>query len=298
MKYKSSMIIGFLLFFAFCIISSTELIVSQVLTVSPNTEPIYIVGIIHIIAFVVPTAVLRFTKVGEEGYPTLRIRFFSPPAILFIISVSISLALLSFLLNNLMLTIFPSIAQTDNSMFIWWSKDDFANIIFIIIIQAIVYELFFRGALFSALEHRRSTFIAVSISAIMYALIYGSLYNFLGPLITGFILAMITYWTNSVLPAIFIKIIYNITTILILNLTQMYFLVGFSYYINVIIVLLFLLFTYIWLSRLEGLIEDGKIKTFQKSRISHISALLECLINPGFLAFIFIYFLIAIVGVI
>ena len=81
------------------------------------------------------------------------------------------------------------------------------------IIPGIFEEFWMRGIVLGVYE-RRSTFVAIFFTTIMFALMHGSLSKLPGVLLLGFVAAIITIRTNSVYAAMLYHILNNATSVL------------------------------------------------------------------------------------
>lgn len=81
------------------------------------------------------------------------------------------------------------------------------------ILPGVFEEFWMRGIVLSVYE-RRSTFVAIFFTTIMFALLHGNLVKLPGFLLLGFIAAVITIRTNSVYAAMLYHIVNNATAVL------------------------------------------------------------------------------------
>jgi len=101
---------------------------------------------------------------------------------------------------------------------------------FIVTIQPIGEEIFFRGFLFEKLESFGGAIIAIFITAFLFCLAhmsYGKLYPFLLPILIGIILGFIVARTKNLYSAIVAHIIFNVTSLSLAFIGQ-YLLQGFA----------------------------------------------------------------------
>ncbi|MBR2916921.1 MAG: CPBP family intramembrane metalloprotease [Clostridia bacterium] len=80
-------------------------------------------------------------------------------------------------------------------------------------LPGVLEEFWMRGIILSVYE-RRSTFVAIAFTTIMFALLHGSITKFPGVLLLGLVAAIITIRTNSVYAAMLYHIINNATSVL------------------------------------------------------------------------------------
>lgn len=127
------------------------------------------------------------------------------------------------------------------------------NIFATCLVPAVLEEFFMRGAVLTSLRKGGRAF-AVFFSSVCFAMLHGNLHNFLGPFLAGLAFAAMTVLTGSVLPAVAAHFIHN----------------AFAYYaggmilkvanfismevILAVIVLLFLLLTYLALSQYQAVL--------------------------------------------
>lgn len=95
---------------------------------------------------------------------------------------------------------------------IWWL---IINIILLGILPAIFEELLFRGIILNGLKQYGKV-KAVIFSALLFALLHGSIDQTLYPIILGIVLAVVALKTNSVIPSILIHFVNN-TIVIIIN---------------------------------------------------------------------------------
>jgi sodium transport system permease protein len=84
---------------------------------------------------------------------------------------------------------------------------------------ALCEELFFRGFLFSRLTASWSLGASLAASSILFGLFHRSAVFFLPTLLAGFLLALVTWKTGSILPAMLIHLLVNSWGILVANST-------------------------------------------------------------------------------
>ncbi len=93
----------------------------------------------------------------------------------------------------------------------WWLL---ANLIFLALLPAIFEELIFRGMILNGLK-QYGKIKAVIISALLFALIHGSIDQTLYPIILGLIFGIVAIKTNSIIPTILMHFINNSVVIII-----------------------------------------------------------------------------------
>jgi membrane protease YdiL (CAAX protease family) len=103
----------------------------------------------------------------------------------------------------------------ENSLAGMSTENFWLSIFSITIIPSIFEELFFRGAVLSALEEK-GKFIAVAVSSILFFVVHGS-YNYaLTTIFAGIVFSVIVYVTNSIYAAILAHFLNNIMSYLLI----------------------------------------------------------------------------------
>ena len=122
----------------------------------------------------------------------------------------------SFILNyleGLFLGLF-NIKMTPSGIFKMSGSNEMVLLCLIAVIPAIFEELFFRGAVLSALS-KKPDIRAMIWSAVFFTLMHGSLFNIPSTLVAGFVLAAASYWSGSVYVAMLAHFFNNVLTFLI-----------------------------------------------------------------------------------
>lgn len=91
----------------------------------------------------------------------------------------------------------------------------FVNILLLAIIPAICEELLFRGVILQGLRRNFKEPLAIFLSALMFALMHGSLQQFIYPLILGIIFGLIFVRGNSVIYSIIAHFVNNFIVVLL-----------------------------------------------------------------------------------
>ncbi len=105
----------------------------------------------------------------------------------------------------------------------------FLNILLLGIIPPICEEVLFRGLIFNGLRKSHSDVFAVVFSALLFALMHGSLEQLVFPFIMGMVFAIIVLRTGSIVPSILVHMFNNVFAIVfsyVYNMTG--FAVGFA----------------------------------------------------------------------
>lgn len=121
----------------------------------------------------------------------------------------------------------------------------------IAIIPAIFEELFFRGAVLSALS-KKPDVRAMIWSAIFFTLMHGSLSNIPTTLVTGFVLAAASYYSGSVYVAMLAHFFNNVLTFLIYVYSERISFAGLESAIIALLIPLLLINIYIFLGFVSG----------------------------------------------
>ncbi len=159
-----------------------------------------------------------------------------------------------------------------------------ARLLVVVLLSAVVEEVYLRGALLTAYEGIAGTAPCLIMSGVVFAMLHGNVLNFAGPLVAGIAYAYLTYAFGSVWPAILAHAVNNLYYCLTLWLTDTYGAFGLWKYFTELNGLLLLLFLYLTLRSAERLLARGDIPHFEKSAGGYDALLL--IRNPGMLAFL------------
>ncbi len=284
-NHKTALFSGLSLFLCFCLLSGAGWLAGQF------TGRALFLALIggELLAFLLPILLLRL---GSARTGPIHMRAFlkiSKPAVIgFTFFAALAVSIMTFLIDYAflrmgavapvsMMDITRDVSITDGYM-----AALFAGVF--IVMPAILEELFVRGALFSAYEQYIGTGGCIVISALCFAMLHGTLSNFIGPLLAGLLYAYMTYSFDCVWPAIAAHCINNLYYVLILWLTNTYGAFGIWKYFPAISGILFLICAYLAFCMLESLLASGHMRRFSK-RENAASGLLAILINPGFTVF-------------
>ncbi len=94
---------------------------------------------------------------------------------------------------------------------------------FLVAVQPISEEIFFRGFLFEKIEHFAGGAIAIFITAVLFGVAhmsYGKIFPVLMPILMGIVLGYIVYKTKNLYSAIFAHIAFNITSLTLAYFAQ------------------------------------------------------------------------------
>lgn len=207
----------------------------------------------------------------------------------FTVKFALAVSFLSFL-ANLVVYVICGATDMDLSSMITTSgvgnQYGFLSFLGIVILSPIAEEIFVRGALFSAFEREAGTAVSILLCGVCFAMLHGSLLNFIGPLIAGCAYAFLVYSFDSIWPAVLAHVINNCYYYVINYLIHLYSSFGIWKYFTHINVILFLLTLYLTLRSLETQVQLHTLRPFTPSGRPVSEVLWDCLINPGFFIFI------------
>lgn len=207
----------------------------------------------------------------------------------FTVKFALAVSFLSFL-ANLLVYVICGATDMDLSGMITTSgignQYGWLSFLGIVILSPIVEEIFVRGALFSIFEQKAGTAVSIVLSGLCFAMLHGSLYNFIGPMIAGCAYAFLVYAFDSIWPAILAHVINNFYYYVINYLIQLYSSFGIWEYFTYINGILFLLTLYLTLRSVETQLQLHTLRPFTSNGRPWKEVLQDCLVNPGFFIFI------------
>lgn len=287
MKDKSTLLPGLMLFACFMLLTVCSIGFDFAFSSMPSIGVI----VVELLAFVPPAYCLY--KAQDEGFQ-LNFRLQRNPKKLpiyfgFTVKFALAVSFLSFL-ANLIVYVICGANDIDVSSMITTSgvgnQYGFVSFLGIVILSPVVEEIFVRGALFSAFEREAGTIISILLSGFCFAMLHGSLFNFIGPLIAGCAYAFLVYMFDSIWPAILAHIINNCYYYIINYLIRLYSSFGIWKYFTYINVILFLLMLYLTLRSLESQIRLHRLRAPAPNSGSAVQTIRDCIVNPGFFIFI------------
>lgn len=172
---------------------------------------------------------------------------------IFAIVTSVIIICSSFILNyleGLALGVF-GIKPTPSGIFGMSDSNEMVLLCIIAVIPAIFEELFFRGAVLSALS-RKPDVRAMVWSAVFFTLMHGSLFNIPSTLVAGFVLAAASYWSGSVYVAMLAHFFNNVLTFAIYIYGENLTLTGLETKLIAILIPLLLINVYFFLGIVSG----------------------------------------------
>lgn len=287
MKDKNSLLPGLMLFACFIILTVCSLGFDFAFSRIPSLG----IMIVELLAFVPPTYCLY--KAQDRQF---RLNFRTNKKISdhvfylgFTVWFALAVSFFSFLANLLVYVVIGS-SNVDLSSMITTvgvgNQYNLLSFLAIVVFSPICEELFVRGALFSAFERKAGTVVSIILSGVCFAMLHGSLYNFIGPLLAGCAYALLVYCFDSIWPAIIAHIINNCYYFIINYLISLYSSFGIWKYFTYINIILFLLALYMTLRALETQVRRRSMRAFQPNRGKTTDILWDCLVNPGFFIFV------------
>ena len=209
MKDKSTMLPGLMLFACFIILT----VCSLGFDFAFSSVPALGVIVVELLAFVPPAYCMY--KAQDETF-TLNFRWKRRQNAVvyfgFTVKFALAVSFLSFL-ANLVVYVICGATDMDLSSMITTSgvgnQYGFLSFLGIVILSPIAEEIFVRGALFSAFEREAGTAVSILLCGVCFAMLHGSLLNFIGPLIAGCAYAFLVYSFDSIWPAVLAHVINN-----------------------------------------------------------------------------------------
>ncbi len=170
-------------------------------------------GIVTVLTFLIPITVYGMTawhKTERADAEEMRFNKFSNRLTGFIVVMAVSGQFVMALLN-LPLSSFGG--TSSGSMVPVTAGEVVVALIMTAVLPGVFEEFWMRGIVLSVYE-RRSTFVAIFFTTIMFALLHASISKLPGVLLLGFVAAVITIRTNSVYAAMLYHILSNATSVL------------------------------------------------------------------------------------
>lgn len=253
------------------------------------------------IAFLIPTAllILSLQRAQPLRIPlsTKRIRI---SMVRFALRLGITVALASFLINLAILQLIGQDISFINPVFFQASDIGGYPLLYAIavaLVPALVEEIYLRGAVLQVFMRYAGTGLSIVLSALVFAMLHGSLSNFAGPFLGGLVFGWLTYAYGSIWPAVIAHAANNLLYLLVLWLTNTYSAFGIWSYLPSICVLLVLLFAYLSLRAAERLFLGGRVPHFVRGQ-PNVVAIHSIFGNPASIAFIAAFFAKTVLGVI
>ena len=252
-------------------------------------SPALLIGGAEVFAFVLPFVLICiFARLDQSSFP-MRLGKFSRKAVPVILYLSVFAALFCFLLNCLMGLWLGDKVYHDTS-YLESMKGQSRLVILLVatVLPAISEELLFRGGIMGAMESG-GTYVAISVSAVAFAMVHGTVNNFVGPLVAGLIYGGMTYALGSIWPAVFAHFINNLFSISVAYLADTYQSLGIWPYFLLIVVFLMWIFLYLSMRSLEKLLEKDEIPRFKTVGLKKASAAVIFMPGLWMLTLLFIF---------
>ena len=261
------------------VVMATLLLMEHLLTDGLLPKIIWVVLAAEVAAYLLPLLVLRFLPDMEGKKARFRFKSYRRQTVLFVLWISLATALLAALANYGTALLLDQTAFSDAAAVSQYGVHGFwQTILAVVILPAVVEELFFRGVMFSALE-RCGTWPALLLTSLAFAMIHGNIRNFAGPLVAGLIYGYITYVLDSVWPAIFAHMVNNALALFLSNTAETYSALGLWPYILLATVFCLFTFTSLAMRALDTQIEKGRVRRLQYQNRS--ATLTAIFVSPG-----------------
>ena len=244
----------------------------------------------EILAFMIPTAFMILFIRGKDAIKIpVSIKQIKPKNIRFSIYLGIITCLLSFLLNILFLHFGSQDVSGINPAAIQGrdiQQNFLVYLVSIVIVPAIVEEIYIHGVLFGVFSRYAGTKIGMIISSLVFAMLHASFYNFVGPFIAGLLFSWLTYIFKSIWPSVIAHATNNLGYLIMLWITDTYSAFGIWKYIYFVCFFLLLLFAYFALICTEKLLLSGRVPKFKLPNRPSKQAVCILTLNPGAIIFI------------
>ncbi len=236
----------------------------------------YMIATAEILPFLIPFLLITAVKSMTGNKKGLRLGGFTRKAVPFVVFMSFTAALLSFLLNCLVSVLFErtpyqQVQYADGFTGVW-------TIVIVVLLPAIFEELLFRSGIISSYEQHGAA-AAIVVSAVSFALVHGNPANFIGPLAAGLVYGYMTLALGSIWPAVIAHMINNAFFLLLGYMTSAYEALGFWPYFLLGAVAVFAIFLYLSMSSLSRLIAKGKAAMLKPGGAKGLAT--GVLISPG-----------------
>lgn len=278
---KLALMPGLSLFVCFCLLTGTGRLAAYLGGGAP------LIALAELLSFVLPFVMVTLSMREQKTlYKRLKYRQLPKGAIGLTVKAGITVAVLSLFLNLLIYQL-AGLAGADLSATALDAPQTglgfAARLVVIVVLSALVEELYLRGALMNVHEGMVGTSACLLFSGIAFAMLHGNLMNFAGPLLAGITYAYLTYIFDSIWPAILAHAVNNLYYMFVLWITDTYAAFGIWNYFAAVNGLVLLLFLYLSLRSLENLLTRGSVPHFEKS--AGLYDLWLLIRNPGVAAF-------------
>ncbi len=298
MKNRSAFLTGIAIFCCFCL-----LIAGGTIAGSHLNRDMLVWGILlaEAAAFLIPTIVVILPlRRGESLKSPIAKTRISFPTVALSVRLGITVSLASFLINLLALQLAGQDVSIMNPALFQASDiggHPLSYILAVAVVPAIVEEIFLRGTVLPVFSRYAGTGLSILLTALVFAMLHGSLGNFAGPLLGGLVFGWLTFVYGSIWPAVIAHAANNLCYLFGLWLTDTYSAFGIWRQMPSFCVLLLLLFVYLSLCSVEHLLFVGRVPHFARGQ-RNSAALYALAGNPAAAAFIIAFFAKTVFGVI
>lgn len=263
MKNKTTMLAGISLLLCFCLLTGLGALAGRF------GGGAVTLGAAEAISFLLPT-VLLWRGYRQNGSPLamrLDMKRLPKGALGFTAQIGITVAVLSLFLNFLIYQLagLTGVDLTTTALNAPRGELSVAgNLLVIVVLSAIVEEVFLRGALLAAQEQAVGMGACLLASGVFFALLHGNLMNLAGPMIAGIAYAYLSFSFGSIWPAVLAHMVNNLYYLFIIWVTDTYAAFGIWKYFAPLNGLVLLLFLYLSLRSAEQLFAKGQIPHMEK----------------------------------
>ena len=261
------------------VVMALLLLLEHLLQTELLPKGLWVVVAAEVAAYLLPMLVLRVLPDGEGKRARFRFKGHRRQAVWFVFWMSLATALLAAFANGGFSLLLGLDGSNLDTVAVQYGVEGFwQSVLVIVVLPAMIEELFFRGVMFSALE-RCGTWTALLLTSVAFAMIHGDLHNFAGPLLAGMIYGYMTYILDSVWPALFAHLLNNGLMLFLYHMTGTYSSLDIWPYILLIAAFLFCMFLAFAMRALDTQIEKGRIKRLQSR--SPGETLTGIFVSPG-----------------
>ncbi len=261
------------------VVMATLLLLERMLGEGLVPKMLWVVLAAEVAAYLIPMIALRFVPDNEGKRARFRFKGYRRQTIVLVFWMALMAALLAAAVNYGFALLLGDSAFTGGDAVVQYGVEGlWQTVLAVVVLPAIVEELFFRGVLFSALE-RCGTWPALLLSALAFAMIHGELTNFAGPFVAGLLYGYLTYVLDSVWPAIFAHMVNNALALFLSNTAETYSALGLWPYILLAGAFCLCMFTAFSMRALDSQIEKGRVRRLQYQNRS--DTLTAVLVSPG-----------------
>ena len=211
MKFKENILSPLLVLAIIVIVTAVNFIPAEAIGIKDN--PYLAVVVIQLLSYAIPA--LFYSRIrGKELTPKLKLRFFKPSQILFLIMATVFLicgtVLISMAMYKFAPNAFEASAVSEYAAFAMNRRlfDGVYLIVAFAVLPAITEEFVFRGIILGEYQHR-GVVLASMISSAMFAMAHFSIVRFPIYFFSGLVLALVVFATRSVLAGMVIHALNN-----------------------------------------------------------------------------------------